>query len=84
MGVIPLGSISVLGITGILVFLFSGYWVVSTYLQHCRLRHIRGPWLASVSPLWMFYYACRGTLYIAVEDALKKYGKLVSKILRIA
>lgn len=77
-----LGSFSVSSIAIILVLVFAGYSVVRTYLQYRRLRHIKGPWLASVSPLWMFYYACCGTLYLATEDALKKYGKLTSKILR--
>lgn len=51
------------------------YLVASTYLSYRKLQHIKGPWLASISPLWMFYYTCRGTLYLAVEDALKKYGE---------
>lgn len=51
------------------------YLVTSTYLSYRKLQHIKGPWLASISPLWMFYYTCRGTLYLAVKDALMKHGK---------
>jgi len=57
------------------------YFVTSTYLSYRKLRHIKGPWLASISPLWMFYYTCRGELYLAVENALKKYGKEVHYLL---
>lgn len=70
-----LGSVSVSGMIGILIVLFLGYLILSTYLQYRKLQHIRGPWLASISPLWLFYYACCGTLYLAVEEALEKYGK---------
>lgn len=57
-----------------LVCLYGFYWTVTTYNQYGKLRHIKGPWLASVSPLWMFYHSCKGTLYLAVEDALQTYG----------
>ena len=75
------GPVLAFGVTGLLAGLLFGYWIVTTYLQYRKLRHIRGPWLASISPLWMFYYTCRGTLYLAVEDALKKYGKSTSHVL---
>lgn len=57
------------------LLLYVTYWSFSTYRQYRRLSHIKGPWLATVSPLWMFYYACQGTLYLAVEGALKRYGE---------
>jgi len=50
---------------------------VTTYNQYHKLRHVKGPWLASISPVWLFYYTCKGTLYLAVENALKKYGMRV-------
>ncbi|ETI22274.1 hypothetical protein G647_06347 [Cladophialophora carrionii CBS 160.54] len=64
-------------VVGSLVGLYAVYWTVTTYIQYRKLQHIKGPWLAAISPLWMFYYTCRGTLYLAVEDALKKYGSPV-------
>lgn len=67
-------SLSWITVVGGLASLSLAYWVLSVFLSYRKLRHIRGPWLASISPLWMFYYTCRGTLYLAVEDALKKYG----------
>ena len=67
-------NLSWITVAGGLASLGLAYWVVSVFLSYRKLRHIKGPWLASISPLWMFYYTCRGTLYLAVEDALKKYG----------
>jgi hypothetical protein len=61
-------------VVGSLIGVYAVYWVVTTYIQYRKLQHIKGPWLAAISPLWMFYYTCRGTLYLAVEEALKKYG----------
>jgi hypothetical protein len=75
MGVLEIVSLSLPAAFGIVGGLWIIYLVTSTYLSYRKLRHIKGPWLASISPLWMFYYTCRGTLYLAVEDALKKYGK---------
>lgn len=57
-----------------LICLYGLYWTVTTYSQYRKLQHIKGPWLASISPLWMFYHTYKGTLYLAVENALKKYG----------
>jgi hypothetical protein len=53
-------------------------WISSTCIQYRKLQHIKGPWLAAVSPLWMFYYTWHGKLYQAVEDALRKYGEQVT------
>lgn len=80
-----MGSIEILGMSlpvaiGSITAAYLIYWVISTYLAYRKLQHIKGPWLASISPLWMFYYSCRGTLYLAVEDALRKYGTLPNHI----
>lgn len=60
--------------TGILVSVVLLYLLVSTARNYLKLRQFKGPWLASISPVWMFYYTCRGELYLAVEAALHKYG----------
>ena len=75
MGLTDIVSKSLTSAIGALIGLGLIYFVVSTYLSFRKLQHIKGPWLASISLLWMFYYSCRGTLYLAVEDALRKYGK---------
>ena len=50
------------------------YYVGSTYLAYRKLAHIKGPWLACVSPLWLFYQTIRGRVNIACEEVLRKYG----------
>ena len=75
MGLAGSFGLSFAAIVGSFIGVFAVYWAVTTYIQYRKLQHIKGPWLAAISPLWMFYYTCRGTLYLAVEDALKKYGE---------
>lgn len=70
-------------IAGIIGGLVGAYFILSTFLQYRKLQHIKGPWLAAISPAWMFYHSARGELYLAVEAALKKYGKLASSARRL-
>lgn len=44
------------------------------WLGYRRLRHIKGPWLASFSNLWLFYHTVRLRLYLAGEGVLRRYG----------
>ncbi|QIW98805.1 hypothetical protein AMS68_004323 [Peltaster fructicola] len=46
----------------------------SIWRQYQRLSHIKGPLLASCSPLWLFYHTCKGDVYLACEENLKRYG----------
>lgn len=57
------------------------YWLVGTFVQYRKLQHIRGPWIAAISPAWLFYHTCRGDLYLAVEAALKQYGRSALNLL---
>jgi hypothetical protein len=50
------------------------YYVVSAYLTYRKLAHIKGPWLACISPLWLFYQTIRGRVNVAGEEVLRKYG----------
>lgn len=43
-----------------------------------KRRGIPGPVTASLTSLWLFYQCRRGRRYIAVDDAHKAYGKVVS------
>lgn len=63
------GSVAAI-VGGLLV----AYLIASTFLQYRKLQHIKGPWIAAISPAWLFYHTCRGDLYLAVETALKQYG----------
>ena len=58
----------------LLAIFFVLWYGVTTYLQYRKLQHIRGPWIASVSPLWLFYHTVRGRVNIACEEAITRYG----------
>jgi hypothetical protein len=51
--------------------------VVSTVVSWYRLRHIPGPWLASVSNIWIIRAAISKKLNVVFEEAGKTYGPLV-------
>lgn len=67
-------ELSIGSVTGIFGALLVLYWLIGTFVQYRKLQHVRGPWIAAVSPAWLFYHTCRGDLYLAVEAALKQYG----------
>lgn len=66
---------SILGVFGTLGII---YLSVSTYLSYRKLSHIRGPWWACVSPLWIFYHAFRGRIYLATHEVIEEYGERTS------
>ncbi|KAL9111982.1 MAG: hypothetical protein Q9227_003602 [Pyrenula ochraceoflavens] len=47
------------------------------YLRAASLRHIPGPFTAAFTNLWLMYQCRRGRRYQAVDEAHKKYGKVV-------
>lgn len=47
------------------------------YFQYSRLRDIPGPRLAAFTNLWLLLQARHGKRYLSVDQAHKKYGKLV-------
>jgi hypothetical protein len=53
------------------------WFVVSTVVAWYRLRHIPGPWLASVSNIWIIRAATSEKLNVVFEEAGKTYGPLV-------
>lgn len=57
---------------GVVLYILGSY-VFSWY----RLRHINGPWLASISYLWMFYTNFTGKQAIKYKEITDKYGHLV-------
>lgn len=52
-------------------------YYILPYLRHWSLRKVPGPILAAFTNLWLMYQCRRGRRYIAVNDAHKKYGKVV-------
>lgn len=43
-----------------------------------RLRHIKGPWLAAWSDLWLINSIISGRMHWKYADACEKYGMLVT------
>ncbi|KKK16622.1 benzoate 4-monooxygenase [Aspergillus rambellii] len=68
--------ISPIGASYVLLGLLAVYYIVP-YLQLWRLSDIPSPGLAGFTNFWLLLQARKGSRFIAVNDAHKKYGKLV-------
>lgn len=53
------------------------YYAVPYFASNRALRSIPGPFFASISNLWLLLQARQGKRYLSVDEAHKKYGKLV-------
>lgn len=49
-------------------------WLAAAVYSYRRLRHFSGPWLGSVSKLWMMRSTYGGRMHLDVADVCKKYG----------
>lgn len=47
------------------------------FLRNSSIRSVPGPAFAAFSNLWLLYQCRRGRRFVAVDNAHKKYGKLV-------
>ncbi|KAI5262789.1 cytochrome p450 benzoate 4-monooxygenase [Aureobasidium subglaciale] len=56
---------------------FALYYIVPYFTTCKALRHIPGPLLARYSNTWLAYHARRGQKFAAVDEAHRRYGKLV-------
>lgn len=56
------------------VVIIVGY-VVSTIRQWARLRHFKGPAIASFSQLWLISRVGGGRTHLDLWEACKKYGE---------
>ncbi|KAI1473040.1 cytochrome P450 [Daldinia caldariorum] len=65
------------GLGAILAILATGYYVLSTAYLWYRLHHVPGPFLASLSYIWLGRQVLNGTQLEAIGSATKKYGSLV-------
>ncbi|KAI8633515.1 cytochrome P450 [Xylariaceae sp. FL1651] len=72
MGILDLGQ----GFT-VFCFLVAGYFFASTFYQWQRLRHIPGPFIASISYIWIGYSGYSGKQYEIHKGLGEKYGPLV-------
>lgn len=68
-----------IALRSLLVFATSVFlWFVgSTVNSWYKLRHIPGPWLASISDLWIIRAATSARLSEVFEEVGKSYGPLV-------
>lgn len=53
------------------------FFVVPYLTSHASLRKIPGPFAARFSNLWLLLQARRGRRYLSVDEAHRRYGKLV-------
>ena len=53
------------------------FWVFPYLTSNTELRAVRGPFFAKFSNLWLLLQARQGKRYKSVDEAHKKYGKLV-------
>jgi hypothetical protein len=60
----------------ILLGLVAAYYFVP-YLQQSHLRDIPAPSFAAFTNVWLLIQARQGKKYLSVDEAHKKYGKLV-------
>jgi benzoate 4-monooxygenase len=53
------------------------FWIVPYLTSNTALRNVPGPFFAKFSNLWLMAQARQGKRYLSVDQAHKKYGKLV-------
>jgi benzoate 4-monooxygenase len=53
------------------------YFLVPYFSSNASIRDVPGPLAAKFSSLWLLLQARRGRRYLSVDDAHRKYGKLV-------
>lgn len=53
------------------------FFLVPYLTANTQLQSIPGPFFAKFSSLWLFLQARRGNRYLRVDEAHKKYGKVV-------
>ncbi|KAL4877399.1 cytochrome P450 [Aspergillus karnatakaensis] len=51
-------------------------WLILSIRSYLRLRRFPGPWVGSVSKLWMMRSTLDGRMHLDVAEACKKYGHL--------
>ena len=58
----------------VLSVLFAIFVVARLYLNYRKFPQFNGPFLASISGLWLFRETLAGRMYVTCADALQKYG----------
>ncbi len=52
--------------------------VVQTFIAWYRLRHIKGPWIASISKLWHLRHAAGPSMHLDLAEVCEKYGNVAN------
>ena len=63
--------------TPYILLVFPILYYVLPYLRSWTIRDIPGPFPAAFTNLWLMLQCRRGKRYLAVDEAHKKYGKMV-------
>lgn len=53
------------------------FWIIPYLTSNTTIRDVPGPFFAKFSNLWLMLQARQGKRYKSVDEAHKKYGKLV-------
>lgn len=53
------------------------FWIIPYFTSNSSIRDVPGPLSARFSNLWLLLQARQGKRYQSVDEAHKKYGKLV-------
>lgn len=67
-------SLSLYSIASYVSLLIGLYLIIGAIVNYRKLRHFKGPPLASVSRLWLFWQEVNGRTPQAQFKAIKKYG----------
>jgi len=59
---------------GIFVAAFAVWRLVLTLYEWQRLRHVKGPWIASISRFWEPWSVLTGRQHQVLLDVTNKYG----------
>jgi hypothetical protein len=72
------GNCAVLAVS--LTILFVTYEITQTFRSWYRLRHIEGPFSASLSKWWLNRAIPSGKMHLRFWEVCNKYGKLDTKL----
>ena len=53
-----------------------GLFLLQTFRSWHRLRHFKGPFLASISPIWLVRHISGGRFHLDFMEVNQKYGML--------
>jgi hypothetical protein len=70
--------------TWLLISILLGWYIVSSVRAYWRLRHIKGPWIAGWSNIWLVNAAMSKKYHLRLAEVSEKYGTKTSGIASLA